>query len=555
MSEELITTRLHIAGLTPSITASDLQARFSSFGTVLALDGLHLPDGLGEPRKFAYLTLQSTPVKLKRCMNVLSGTMYKGAKLRIGEAKMDYTARWEKEHADAVREEEQRAGKRRKMERVKEAKDMSLVTVNNVEGRLYWHVTALNHLIRPIRMRPLRPLPPLPELASSSKPMSSKKALSTVPLKRARRMVIDPPKWGAVHLTGALLEAGEVILPDRERGVAHFAEDPAAAPLEGTKKSKKRRAPAEPEPPAPAPLPKAQEHAARPPMKEKGRKTDDVLALIEGEKSAGLDLIRQMFGEGMERAERWVDEDSDMEVEHPEWNRNEKPEKGKGKEVRVEREEQEHEPVEEEEDAAEAEDEQEQEEESTAEVEEEPAEEQDEDESSEEEPEAPASTAQPTGGPEPVRESLKDLFAPREETGGFTLDLDLDDLDIDPTLAPVPLPSFPARPVQPLPSYDPPTTEKSDWTAYPLFFPTWDEEGKPVEHFAHGAGGRRRAKTFWDVAREKGWTEGWKQETEDEARERWEKVRGPLTQEWKKRSREAKRRKKATALGGVGEGM
>lgn len=34
-----ITKRLHISGLTPSLTPEDLSKRFSSFGTVKAIDG------------------------------------------------------------------------------------------------------------------------------------------------------------------------------------------------------------------------------------------------------------------------------------------------------------------------------------------------------------------------------------------------------------------------------------------------------------------------------------------------------------------------------------
>ncbi|KAG8696593.1 hypothetical protein FRC11_000629, partial [Ceratobasidium sp. 423] len=87
------TTRLHISGLTPAISASDLKQRFSTFGDVRDVDGVGKLDGVGRPRKFAYLTLETTQSKLARCMNLLSGSTWKGAKLRIGEAKPDYTAR------------------------------------------------------------------------------------------------------------------------------------------------------------------------------------------------------------------------------------------------------------------------------------------------------------------------------------------------------------------------------------------------------------------------------------------------------------------------------
>ncbi|KZO92917.1 hypothetical protein CALVIDRAFT_567017 [Calocera viscosa TUFC12733] len=158
----------------------------------------------------------------------------------------------------------------------------------------------------------------------------------------------------------------------------------------------------------------------------------------------------------------------------------------------------------------------------------------------------------------PMQESLKTMFGPREETCGSTLDLELDDLDDDPTLAPPILqgPTYtPSMHTQRARTINEPTdTQKTDFSSYPLFFPTWDEEGKPAETHTT-LGGRRKPKTFWDVAREKGWMDGWKRETEDKARQRWEEVRGQLTQEWKKRGREARRRKKASGLAGARDWM
>jgi hypothetical protein len=67
MSDALITKRLHVSGLTPALTANDLNQRLSSFGTVKALDGFGLLDGLGQPRKFGYITIETTPAKLAKC--------------------------------------------------------------------------------------------------------------------------------------------------------------------------------------------------------------------------------------------------------------------------------------------------------------------------------------------------------------------------------------------------------------------------------------------------------------------------------------------------------
>jgi hypothetical protein len=93
MSDDPITKRLHISGLTASITADDLSRRIGSYGTVEALDGLGKRDVLGALRPYAYVTLHTTRGQLARCMSALSGAMWKGARLRVGEARPDFRER------------------------------------------------------------------------------------------------------------------------------------------------------------------------------------------------------------------------------------------------------------------------------------------------------------------------------------------------------------------------------------------------------------------------------------------------------------------------------
>ena len=69
--EETVTKRLHVSGLTTAISAEELSKRIASFGTVKALDGFGLLDGLGQPRKFGYVTLETTKPKLARCETTL----------------------------------------------------------------------------------------------------------------------------------------------------------------------------------------------------------------------------------------------------------------------------------------------------------------------------------------------------------------------------------------------------------------------------------------------------------------------------------------------------
>lgn len=63
---DTVTKRLHIGGLTPTITLEHLRDRFKSFGTVLEVEETGL-NALGEPRPFAYLTLETTPVQYRKC--------------------------------------------------------------------------------------------------------------------------------------------------------------------------------------------------------------------------------------------------------------------------------------------------------------------------------------------------------------------------------------------------------------------------------------------------------------------------------------------------------
>ena len=93
MSEELLIKRLHISGLTSAISTDDLSRRLATFGTIVALDGFGKRDALGQPRPYAFATLHTTKGKLLKCMNSLNGSIWKGAKLRIGEARPDYHER------------------------------------------------------------------------------------------------------------------------------------------------------------------------------------------------------------------------------------------------------------------------------------------------------------------------------------------------------------------------------------------------------------------------------------------------------------------------------
>jgi hypothetical protein len=63
----VVRKRLHVAGLTPSVSTSDLSQRLGTFGTVIAVDGIGALDGLGRPRPFAYVTIEAKSSQLARC--------------------------------------------------------------------------------------------------------------------------------------------------------------------------------------------------------------------------------------------------------------------------------------------------------------------------------------------------------------------------------------------------------------------------------------------------------------------------------------------------------
>ncbi|KAF8342751.1 uncharacterized protein EI90DRAFT_3030092 [Cantharellus anzutake] len=236
---EVVTKRLIISGLTPEITSDMLKSRFSSFGTVHSLDGVGALDGNGDVRKFAFVTLEAPKPKIARCATVLASAYWKGAKLRVGEARPDYkhsilsenqaigmghpldgsgkdSGRLSvKRRGSAIeRKELLKAKRERKWLRFasREAADMALVTERSAKSKKGWRITKDGTLIYPLRMRPSRPLPRASSIPSSepalirassaggyavSKGASLKKLSS---LRRASHTVIDPSRYGASHI-------------------------------------------------------------------------------------------------------------------------------------------------------------------------------------------------------------------------------------------------------------------------------------------------------------------------------------------------------------------
>ena len=132
--------------------------------------------------------------------------------------------------------------------------------------------------------------------------------------------------------------------------------------------------------------------------------------------------------------------------------------------------------------------------------------------------------------------------------GHLDLDLELDDDTLDPAFAAAPIQTTdvepPPVPISIVPSGKPHARVALD-ASLPFFFPLSDEAR---------ANNKNRTKDPLDVAREKGWD--WRTfcrtQTSEEIKQRWESQKVGLTQDWKRRHREAIKNRRRRG-GGDGE--
>lgn len=206
---DVFVKRLHISGLTPNFSREALRERLESYGRVLDLVGCDdsFTNGVGQRRPYAFATLETTQPQLARCLNTLSGAIWKGAKLRVGEARPLWHERLEKErtaaHAETLRAKEVDRRKRWLRKRPwigREATEMEPVTLQRVQdGEWGWKVTPTGHLIRPMHMRWTRPLP---RPADADPPSHHRHTL-----RRAPCTTIDPTRYHREHLSGPMFDA------------------------------------------------------------------------------------------------------------------------------------------------------------------------------------------------------------------------------------------------------------------------------------------------------------------------------------------------------------
>ncbi|KAG6810476.1 hypothetical protein H0H92_011711 [Tricholoma furcatifolium] len=532
---ENIVKRLHISGLTPGLTSEDLSRRLSGFGTVKAVDGFGLCDGVGQPRKFGYVTLETTQGQLSRCLNLLSGSTWKGAKLRIGEAKPDYAQRLAAEREAASAEPPK---KKRKGLVGREAADMSLVTPENVAGRSGWKVTPLGRILRPVRMRPDHPLPPPNEEKEKAR-LKGKKSLDEgerkkkrrmkEPDSRARRRTIDVTRYGSVHLKGMFLDM-EVMGTKPEGHLERVHEVEVVSQSSETESEEDEAVVEEtdnrtnihpaPEAVAPSAPPLPAEYAPA------SKSLPDDNTDIATEKKLTLDLLASLFGNKDD--DDWVGRESvgsDIdEVEIGKRHRTIVDVEDDGNFEVVPMDVDGPLPVDMEE---------------------------------EDEP-AQAISDVPTQPPPTKQQQdtkLKDLFAPREEDAGFSLVGHLDlDLELDDEIPFATAEAESSTSLQPTSApavVAPPTHSSSQFNAnMPLFFP------HPA---SAGPSNKSRPKDIFDVAMEHKWhwrdpdVEFYRTGSEADIRKRWEDSKVELTKEWKRRWREAGKISRRRKLGDTGD--
>ncbi|KAF9517099.1 hypothetical protein BS47DRAFT_568503 [Hydnum rufescens UP504] len=636
---DILRRRLIVSGLTPAITKDALSQRLTSFGIVESIDGVGSLDGNGHPRKFAHLTLVTTKAKLSRCITALTGSSWKGTRLRVGEARPTLTEKiaFEKDIASGKRVREdydsvsylsekrrktnpafEKKTRKRTLQTSREAPDMSLVTLENIKQKKGWNVSSGNRIIRPIRMRPSHPLPPAhpasagltasappkadpPEretklntkMAKINTNVQAKKTLVTKKTKlaakqsrnklvHARRTIIDPTRYGSIHqkLTtsasrndGYWTFDGEVqkwvkladddytVLDVESLGPSHRGSTPSPKimaidsavesdrPVPST--HRRRRSPSTstalnpltlPGPAANQPLSISASPTSPIPAVSKSVATallttsiesgvnDDAIAIqLRDEKSKGLAIMHSLLKNGWEVGSddgvvgEKVIRLASVSVGSESGKDGEDGEKA-DQSTEVEE-------SDSEDDAADA-----------------PS---DSPQTDAAVPAPPPSTSQP--------KSLKDMFAPREEEAGFSLfgnlaasgveiELDLEEEEevypigtktINQTSAAVA--AAPITALAPVFRNEALLFDSSSPMFFPIL-PSYRDDGFPGKKGA-------RPKDLFDIGLDRGWAAKagggfWRTSNEEEIRERWDMVKGDLTREFKKRHREALKKRK-----------
>ncbi|GJN92347.1 hypothetical protein Rhopal_005377-T1 [Rhodotorula paludigena] len=226
------TKRIHVGGLAPSVSPKDLVQRFSSFGSVVGgaagVEGLGTTE-TGLPRSFAFFSLETTDAKFAKCMSTLNGSMWKAHKLRIALAKPDWATQRAAEREEAAKAADPTAPRPKKRKRASKdpnvglaASHFELITPDNIQRHRGWVLDPkpAPAPLFPLILRPSHPVEQPEKPAATAwtrgkaraKPSkAAREALRAgVPLdkpalRRAKRMRIDPRRWGRKRVVFDLL--------------------------------------------------------------------------------------------------------------------------------------------------------------------------------------------------------------------------------------------------------------------------------------------------------------------------------------------------------------
>ncbi|KAG2077653.1 hypothetical protein BDR04DRAFT_1066630 [Suillus decipiens] len=536
MSTETITKRLHISGLTtPAITPADLAKRLGAFGRVILLNGFGKLDALGQPRPFGYATIEGHRTDLARCANVLSGTVWKGAKLRTGDAKPDFRERLASIPSPPPK-------KRRANSKVGiYAPDMSLVTPETARTRGGWKVTEMGRVVRIMRMRPERALEPPRALTNAGNKKYDKdgklvtgkrKKRVKLPPTRARRRTIDPTRWDSTHLKGIWLDAevasavdlaehtGAPVIPRKRRAETAENSDTESAPSHEEEDDDDDHESLSPPVPKSTAFPLLSPEPSPSPITRSPVTEAVTIPSLTQEKLTSLAFLRSLFGDG---DEGWGGQESLSDIEDARLEGKGKarePQTGTQMDV----------------------------DEGGIGIEEVPqAKYRDMEMGSDAAVSLPNSQSRPTSTSKPSTQSqkqtrLKDLFAPREEEAGFSLlghlDLDFEEEDVL-GISDISYPTQPHHALLPhvvsVP-YEQPQAHPTLDSSFPFFFPlpptlrsrSSNTRNTPREIFSPFPHGEPFSRT----------------QTTSEIHSQWETQKGALTREWKARWREASKGKR-----------
>ncbi|KAF9146002.1 nucleolar protein 8 [Linnemannia schmuckeri] len=136
---EHITQRAFIGGLAQDVTATDVEGRFKSFGSLK--DVYLAKDVDGKCRGFGYVTLDTTRKDWSKCVALFNGAKWKGNVLKIEEANKDWQTKRQEDlevQAKMQKKEQDAIAKKIRRNPARHAEDMSLITDKNMDGKRGW---------------------------------------------------------------------------------------------------------------------------------------------------------------------------------------------------------------------------------------------------------------------------------------------------------------------------------------------------------------------------------------------------------------------------------